>query len=510
MNYYIKLILMAASAVGLIFTSSSCNKDFLDKNPLSAISGSTFWNTQADVDMALVGVYRSLQNNPFYGFRKPFLDGYSDNAYDRHNYGSFQNMQIGIVNATSVSTGLYNQPYSGIASCNYFLENVGRVTSIPQADRERYEADARFLRALYYFDLVREFGGVVLYKTGPKTAEEAKIKQSTREEVLAFVNEDLDYAISKLPATAYSGRAVKASAQLLKARVKMFEQKWTEAATLSNEIISSNTFSVFQGGYDKLFITPTQINNPEIIFSTKYLAPNNPQQGEGMLVEIGWYGSIGPYKNLVDEYEMKNGLLITEAGSGYDPNNPYKDRDPRLLMTILTPANPFINPNGTTFQISDPLVTGFSMRKYMDVSKLPFDRSKIVITDMHVVHMRYAEVLLTFAESKNEADGPGPSVYAALNAIRTRTSVNLPPVDEVKYSSKEAVRQFIRHERRIEQALEGHRYFDLKRWGIAAEKFSALKNPANIPLLFGEKNNVLPFPQSELDRNKNLVQNPGY
>ncbi|WP_420151374.1 RagB/SusD family nutrient uptake outer membrane protein [Spirosoma sp.] len=493
----------------LLVTISSCQRDFLDKNPLNAISGATFWKTESDVNMALVGVYRTLQN-AVYGHRKPFLDAYSDNAYDRHSYFGFNVATQGVINSSNVNTGLYNQPYQGIAACNYFLENINGVTAVSQTLRDTYSAEIRFLRAMYYFDLVQLFGGVVVYKTGPKTAEEAKIKQSTRDEVLAFVLEDVDYAISKLPATAYSGHAVKASAQMLKARVRLFQQNWAEAATLTNEIINSKLFSIYQGGYANLFLNNTQQNNPEIIFSTKYLSPNNPQGNEGMLVEISWYGAINPYQNLVDEYEMANGKMINDPGSGYSAATPYVNRDPRLSLTIELPGQPLKNPDGSNFAHTDPLLTGFAQKKYMDLSKLPFDRTKIPVTDMNVVHMRYAEVLLAYAEAKNEATGPDASIYAALNAIRTRTGVGLPPVDEARYNAKETLREFIRHERRVELALEGHRYFDLKRWNIMAAKLSAIKNPAGQSLVFGEKNNVLPFPQSELDRNKSLVQNAGY
>ena len=509
MNFRHKYIISALLATLVLGSTSSCDDKFLDKNPLHAISGETFWKTQADVDMALAGVYRRLQSNIF-GPRKPYLDTYSDNALDRHGYFNFNNATIGVINASNINTALYNEPYAGIAATNYFLENVGTVSAVPEATKDLYVAEVRFLRAMFYFELVQFFGDVVLYKTSPKTAEDAKIAKSPKTEVLAFVLEDLDYAISKLPATAYAGHAVKASAQMLKARVSLYQQNWADAVELTSAIMSTNTFSIYQQGYNNLFLQSTQQGNPEIIFSTKYLAPNNPQGNEGMLVEIGWYGGIQPYQNLVDEYEMANGKKITDAASGYDPANPYAKRDPRLKMTVLVPGDPFINPDGSTFLTTDPVLTGFLQRKYMDTSKLPWDRSKITVTDMNVVHMRYAEVLLAYAEAKNELSGPDATIYEALNKIRSRAGVNLPAVDQTLYNSKETLREFIRHERRVELAMEGHRYFDLKRWGIMSAKLSAVKNPAGVTLSFGEQNNVLPFPQAEIDRNKSLVQNSGY
>jgi len=509
MKFKNKYIASALLAIMVLTTHTSCDKDFLDKNPLNAISGPTFWKTETDVQMSLTAVYRTLQNN-FYGARKPFLDSYSDNALDRHTFFGFGNYTIGVINPSNINAALYNVPYSGIAQCNYFLDNIDGVAAVSQASKDNYKAEVRFIRAMYYFDLVQFFGDVVVYKTAPKTAEEAKIAKTPKAEVLAFVVEELDFAISKLPATAYSGRAVKAAAQMVKARVRMYQQNWADAAAITKDIIDSGKFSIYQGGYANLFLTTTQQNNPEIIFSTKFLAPNNPQGGEGMLVELGWYGAIAPYRNLVDDYEMANGKPITEAGSGYDAANPYENRDPRLKMTILVPGDSYKNPDGSTFAVTDPLLTGFNQKKYMDTSKLPWDRSKITVTDMNVVHTRYAEVLLAYAEAKDEVSGPDATIYDAIDKVRTRTGVNLPPMDRTKYNSKDLLRAYIRHERRIELALEGHRYFDLKRWGVMAAKLSALKNPAGVTLSFGEKNNVLPFPQNELDRNKSLVQNAGY
>jgi hypothetical protein len=504
-----KLLTKAFISIMVLMAFTSCNKDFLDKNPLDAISGATFWKTEADVQMSLTAVYRTLQNN-IYGARKPFLDSYSDNAIDRHTFFGFQAYTIGVINASNINSSLYNVPYSGIAQCNYFLDNINAVASVSQANKDKFIAEVRMIRAMYYFDLVQFFGDVVVYKNAPKTAEEAKIAKTPKDDVLKFVVEDLDFAISKLPSTAYKGSAVKASAQMIKARVRLYQKNWADAMEITKDIINSGNFSIYQGGYNNLFLTTTQQNNPEIIFSTKFLAPNNPQGGEGMLVELGWYGAIQPLQNLVNEYEMTNGKKINENDSGFDASNPYNNRDPRLRMTILVPIDSYKNPDGSTFNTSDPIITGFNQKKYMDVSKLPWDRSKIVVTDMNVVHIRFAEVLLAYAEAKNEVSEPDATVYDAIDRVRARTGVNLPAIDRTKYATKDLMREFIRHERRVELALEGHRYFDLKRWGIMAQTLAVIKNPAGQNLSFGEKNNVLPFPQNELDRNKSLVQNKDY
>lgn len=487
---------------------TACQKDFLDKNPTTAISAEAFWKSDADVQLALTGVYKRLQNG-FLGHRKLWLDTYSDNALDRHSFYGFGNLTQGIVNSSNVPTAFYDIPYQGIAGCNYFLDNVDKAPTA-EASKTIYKAEVRFLRAMFYFELEQAFGGVILYKSVPASVEAAKIKQSTKEEVLMFVHDELDFAIANLPDVAYNGHAVKGSAQALQAKVYLAEQNWPKAVEFANAVITGGKYQIYQGGYSNLFLSATQQSNPEIIFSTKYLSPNNPQGNEGVLVEVAWYGSIAPYQNLVDEYEMTNGKMIAETGSGYNAANPYANRDPRLKFTIKVPTEKYINPDGSEFKETDPLLTTYVQKKYIDLSKLPFDRTKIPVTDQNIIHLRYADVLLMYAEAKNEVSGPDLTIYDALDAIRTRKSVEMPRVDQTVYNTKDKLRDFILHERRIELALEGQRYYDLKRRNLTDTKLTPLKNPAGVPLKFGEKNNVLPFPQGELDKNKQLQQNPLY
>jgi len=496
---FINILMGCVLIAGVI---SSCKKDFLDTNPLDAVSSQTFWKSDDDVQQALTGVYSKLQSG-FYSDTKVFLDAYSDNAYDRFSYFSFDVYTQGVINSTNVNGTFYNTPYQIIAACNYFLDNVGKAPISATAINE-YSAEVKFIRAMCYFDLVQCYGGVVVYKTTPASVAAAKIPQSSASDVLAFVNSDLDFAIANLPATAYTGHAVQASALAEKARVAMFQKDWPTAVTLTKQIMNSGLFSIYSN-YAGLFITSTQQNNPEIIFSTKYLGPNNPNNFD---LYLGNYAALAPYGNLVNEYEMKNGKMITDPASGYDPANPYVNRDPRLGFTIQVPGDLFIDPDGTTFQHSDPLLTGFAPKKYVDLSHLPFSNAQL--SDQNVIHTRYADVLLMYAEAENEVSGPDASIYSALNQIRQRPTVNMPPVDQTTYGTQSTLRDFIRHERRIEMALEGERYYDLKRWNLMEDKLSLMKNPGGIQLKFGEQNNVLPFSQTELTANPQLKQNAGY
>jgi hypothetical protein len=497
---------------------SSCKKDLLDRNPMDSVSSQVFWASEADVQTGLAGVYSRLQQN-FLGYERVYLDGLTDNAYldpGNGNQSNMTNMTTG-----SISPGLggamvnmYSTPYRAIASANYFLDNVDKAP-LTDAKKNTYKAEVRFIRALSYFDLVQTFGGVVIYRNFPATLESAKLAKSSVQEVYAFIEEDLDFAIANLPDEKYNGHAVKGSAQGIKARVMITQKKWAEAVALTQAIMTSGKFGL-SNNYAALFKTSGQANaavNTEIMFSTQYLAPTNVHRtspgAAGMDIELGWWSLMQPYKNLVDDYEMTDGKSITESPL-YDPANPYANRDPRLDLTVKLPGEVWKNSSGVTWAGSYQSYTGFLMEKYVDLSRAPFAAATATSSDQDMIHLRYADVLLMYAEAKNEVSGPDATIYAALNLVRGRTGINMPAVDQARYDTKDELREFIRHERRIELALEGQRYNDLKRWNIAHIKLPTLQTPSGTPLVFDVKNYVLPFPQSELDNNPNLVQNTGY
>jgi hypothetical protein len=308
---------------------------------------------------------------------------------------------------------------------------------------------------------------------------------------------------------------VRGSAQALKARVLITQEKWAEAVPLLQQIMTSGKFAL-SNNYAGLFLRGGQSSaavNTEIIFSTQYLAPANVQRtspiGSGMNIEIGWWSLLQPYKDLADEYEMKDGKPASESPL-YDPANPYANRDPRLDLSMKLPGEKWMNTSGVEWTGSYVSATGFLMEKYVDLAQAPFTANTAALTDQDYIHLRYADVLLMYAEAKNEVSGPDATVYSALNLVRGRTGINMPAVDQAKYNTKEKLRDYIRHERRVELALEGQRYFDIKRWMIAHIKLPTMKHPSGAPLVFEMKHYQLPFPQSEIDNNPQLVQNDNY
>jgi len=493
---------------------TSC-EDFLERNPTDAISSGTFWNTDADAQMALAGCYNILYPFTPLSWGRSYLDCIVDGGYAQWGFINWNvhTICIGILNPTSggLPANVFNYYYKGIANTNYFLDNIDKVKSIDANNKNIYKGEVKFLRALVYFDLVNFFGDVILYKKSLTTPEEGKIAQSPKEEVLDFIKEDLDFAIANLPNTAYSGHAVKGSAMALKIRVLLYEEKWAEAVILSKQIMDEGKFSL-ASNYEGLFLATGQPNNPEIMFSTVYHGPDLSQMtchssngNRATNIEFGWGSHVCPYWDLVDAYECIDGKSITESPL-YDSTQPWLNRDPRLKYTIRMPN--VIWPAGEP--AGAPSQTGINMQKYVDLTQAPFSYSRGSTYDQDYVHIRYAEVLLMYAEAKNEASGPDASIYDALDKVRGRTGVNMPQVDKEKYNSKELLRDYIRHERRIEFALEGQRYFDLKRWKIADIVVPKLKTPGGVPLVFEKKNYLLPFPQSEIDINSKLKQNPGY
>lgn len=503
-----------ATAIMMI-SAVSCKKGFLDRNPLDSPSSGTFWTSENDVQTALAGVYSRLQSN-FLGYQRVYLEGLSDNAYADPANPILGNLSIlttgGMTSAAGALSNFYSTPHRQITSANYFLDNVDKA-AISEASKAVLKAEVRFLRALAYFDLVQNFGDVIVYDHFFSTIEGAKIAKSPRDQVYAFINEDLDFAIANLPDIAYKGHAVKGSAQGIKARVLLTQQRFADAVPILQQIISSGKFGL-SNDYAALFKTSGQATsavNKEIMFSTQYLAPDNIQRNlQGMDLELGSYSQLQPYNDLVNEYEMKDGKPANQSPL-YDPANPYANRDPRLDLTVKLPNEVWKSPSGDEWTPTTASSTGFVMEKYVDLSRAPFNPSKTsVLTDQDYIHLRYADVLLMYAEAKNEVSGPDASVFDALDQVRQRPGIDMPKVDQAIYNTKEKLRDFIRHERRIELALEGHRYNDLKRWNIAHLKLPTLKTPAGTSYVFEEKNYVFPFPQSELDNNPNLVQNTGY
>lgn len=477
-------------------------EDFLEKYPTDQATSEIFWKSETDAKAALMGVYSNLYLEPFgTQFR---LEVLTDNS------GSFPALelefnQITRGEVTPVTggpvTSWYQNMYTGIASCNFFLDNIDNVKTIDGALKNQYVAEVKFLRAWFYFLLQQTYGGVIIYQTTP-TVEGSKIEQSTSEEVVNFILKDLDDAIPNLPNSKYSGRIVKNTAYAFKAKVLLHTKKWKEAAEEANKVIASGLSSLYPS-YRDLFLSGAQKSNPdEILFSTVYAHPNRWHRGGNDHLA---YNPSTPRKELFNAYLCIDGLPTNESPL-FNPENPSLNRDPRCLQTINPTNKRVVGGKEYTYSLQSTS-SGMIWNKFVE-DNMAYQQYNVDLDDYDIIHLRYADVLLMYAEAKNEESGPDQSVYDAINKVRARSK--MPAV--ALGLSKNEMRETIRLERRIELAGEGHRWFDLKRWGIANEMLINVNEPGSGKgtLKMLPHQYIWPIPQTDIDLNPNLKQNPGY
>lgn len=498
---------------------TSCKKDVLDQNSQGQLSSDLFWQTESDANSGLAACYAFLKSGgDWYGttvYYPAGWDALSDDAYTQYDYGSANSTSFNgpTPNSGGYVRGVYTVNYRAIAALNIFFANIDRPV-MDETNRAKLKAEAHFLRAFYYFQLASLYGNVILVDKPLTDSYKEPRAKSTKADVLKFVNAELDQAITGLPDVAYTdGHVVKGTAQSLKAKVLLYDKKYTEAAAAAKQIIDGGKFSL-SSSYKGLFYKPDQTNNPEVMFSVMNLPPNSyPDPGVDLFG--GVWQSTQPTQNLVSEYDCSDGLPTTSSPL-YDATKPYDNRDPRLRMSIYVPGDgaaqgwnlydgktsfvPFSGVNTTGFNLKKGLDPAVSNPSYSTQSKQDY------------VLMRYAEVLLNYAEAVNEASGPTAEVYTAINAVRNRADVKMPPL--ATGLSQSDMREKIRHERRVEFALEGQRYYDLRRWGIAVQKINGFAIvPGNNNLnkkIYRANYDLWPLPQFDIDTNPALVQNPGY
>lgn len=530
----------------LILSFTPGCKKILDQKPLDAISDLTLWTDQELVKTYTGNFYAQLTS----GFTAyPWLIGSitDDGAVPDPNSFARRFSNPTFTASNSPMNTLWTSRYQYIRRANEFLQKIDAVPGDASLNK-RMKAEICFLRAYYYFDLVQYFGAVSIITQAQTPDENLFLPRNTLAECYTFITQELASAATDLPTTyplTDIGRITKQAAWALKSRVELYEKDWKNAAISAKLVMDLGANSLLTS-YDQVFSVANK-NNAEILLSVQH---NNKFNERGHLYDKNvfspWYGGSGnncPTQNLVDAYEMKaTGLPINNPSSGYDPANPYTGRDPRFYATILYDGASFKNrkmqmftggedvtaggPNGvSTNSIS---TTGYYLKKFTDESYNPFGDPN-ARSSQNWVLLRYAEVLLNYAEAQNEMAGPDATVYVAVNAIRTRATMPELPAG----LSQSQMRDAIRHERRIELAFEDHRYWDVKRWALATTLFTSTTNPlkkgaitrepvtgaktyaySNITgddRVFHDKDYLFPIPQAEMDKPGNkLIQNIGW
>ena len=509
----------------------SCKKGFLDRQPLDQYSETSLWTSANDANTALNGCYSGFEDGTWI-FYMPCASDDAFSAFPGEGFNEYGNMVLLTPNHTPNNKWNFNT----IQKCNWFLANIDK-TPMDNDLKKRMKGEARFLRAYKYFIMSQLYGDVPLVTGNLSTQEADTVSRTPKDQVVQFVLDELGAVAADLPdsyAGSDVGRITSGAAWALKARTELYNGKYQDCVNSCNNIMGK--YSLFPS-YTDLFRIQNE-HNSEIILDIEYIENDAPltslgrnalhfQGGGGG----GWY-SIDPSQSLVDAYEMSNGKTIDDPSSGYDPDQPYQNRDPRLSATVVVPGSlvdgVYFNPlePGTLDYLLRHNFTGYASRKY--VSHLS-DFDDMWNVGLNIPLIRYAEVLLTYAEAKIELNQIDNSVYAAIDQVRNRAG--MPDVDQTLYNSQAKMRELIRRERRVELAMEGLRWFDVQRWKIGDQAMSGplygsrlgTVDPSNGHLTLSNdrilsdqrtfdpaKNYLWPVPQPEIDINKNIKQNPGY
>jgi starch-binding outer membrane protein, SusD/RagB family len=495
--------------IGFLFLLSmlctSCDDSFLDTVPTNTYNEANWWQNEAQVTSSLNGVYNSLNNGIMGHSGYLATETVTPNILGGINFGP--PLDVGQHNAGNMDWFLlhWQLNYQGIGRANNLLDNIDRV-EMNNDLKERYKGEARFLRALFYSRLVNFYGGVPLILESPSRDLHGRLPRNTREEVVNQILTDLDFASSVLPPS-YSandvGRATQGAALSLKARVLLYESRWAETAAAAKAVIDLNEYELFPD-YRGLFL-PANENNEEVIFDVQYTAPFRTHGMDNILdVQIG----SSPTPDLVNSYLMTDGLPSDESPL-YNPSQPYENRDPRLLQTVVIPGYMW---KGQIADASKYFNTGFGLKKWT-IYEDNVARPEVLPgnSDLNIILIRYADVLLMYAEAQNEANGPDQSVYDALNEIRDRS--DMPDVQTGL--SQDELREVIRHERRIELAAEGLYYYDIRRWRTAEEVMNAIVyniegEPRQTRTFNPARDYLWPIHELILQDNPELEQNPNY
>lgn len=518
MKKNIFLIVFALILVGL----SSCNDNFLNVAPKDQISGDSFFKTQDDATQALVGVYNTLiQNNDYTMIQKVLAHNtWTDDATNVWQGSDYNNIAAGSFGPeTSFFENNWTQLYFNIRRTNVFLNNIGQVQMDANL-KKTYIAEVKFFRAYYYHQLVMLFGGVPIIDKA-LTLSDLKIPRNKRTEVVDSILSDLNAAIPDLQTIpAAPGRITSGAALALKSRVLLYEYRFQEAADAAQLVMAQSQYGLYTSdgiqSYINLFAQSKE-NNKEVIFDVQFTNQSgygSPEQLWLNASSLGGWAALNPLQGLVDEFEDTLGNLISSS-TIYNPAIPFIKRDPRLEMSIIHSGSTVVDYTGTSHTINTlsgtdaNTPTGYLPRKGAD----PQSYIPNLVSGKNYILIRYAEVLLNYAEAKNEASGPDATIYDAINSIRNRVGMpNLP-----SGLSKADMRDRIRHERRVELCLEGQRFFDIKRWGIAQKVmngpiYGVGNNLIQNRTFDASKNYLFPIPQTEIDlTGKDIIlQNPGY
>ncbi|NTS42578.1 RagB/SusD family nutrient uptake outer membrane protein [Flavisolibacter sp. BT320] len=527
------------------FAITGCKK--MDLTPTDRFTELNFWESGENINNALNNVYNRMYSSQLFFYNEAL----SDNAYTR--------LGISAGFPDAISSGSFTPTlarflsewdyyYTGIKAANIFLDNVDNNKTMDAQLKERMKAEVRFVRAFHYFKLTNWWGDVPLL-TKDITPDEAKVVARTpKADVVKFITDELDAVAAVLPTnTQYQaadrGRITKGAAKALKVRVLLYQgNRMAEVVAICEELMnnqSANGSYSLVSKYEDVF-SPANEYNSEVMLDLQYV-PNLRTWGEHIdfvPLSAGARGNnMAPTQELVNSYVMLNGKKINEAGSGYDEAAPYANRDPRLAATVVYHGSTFRNANGSNQTIyirpgSDPdpaakdeykasgqgTATGYYWKKYYDPTAVAGFNS-----GLNLILIRYAEVLLMYAEAKQALGQMNEEVWnKTIRPLRARAGFTDPAA--LSFPSTGDLTEIVRNERRTEFAMESLRIDDIRRWKIAENVLNGWVHGAK----FGDpsvdngylrvqlrtfdpsRHYLWPVPAAEIGKNSNISQNPNY
>ena len=555
----------------LMVAVAGCKK--LDLKPKNQYTDENFWQVDANVYNALNTCYSQQISGGYSGSSSAaqayfYNEALSDNAYCPLdvNVGTPTAISSGddanfnpAINRVKYEWGSY---YTNIRSCNLFLENVDKNTTLGSALIARLKGEARYLRAHAYLRLTNLFGDVPLI-TKIQTPEEAKVTAKTaKADVVAFILSELDAAAAVLPNrdnqdATDKGRITIGAAKALKARTLLYNARWADCVAVCEDLMNNpsvnGTYSLVPS-FPAVFSTNNKYNS-EVIADLGYSKPNRTWGDWG---DFGPFytgpGAVGasnsnlvPTQDLVESYLTLDGKAITDNGSGYDSDNEYVNRDPRLTYTVVYDNYPWVNQLGATYTvrtkpgsipIPDPknpppdiknlygtgsaTSSGYYWRKYFDPTVNDgFNYGE------NIIIQRWAEVLLMEAEAKTMLGQMDAGVWdRTIKPLRARAGFTNPAALNFPGNTSMSMIDQVRNERRSELALESLRYDDIKRWKIAEVVLNHPTGDEVRGAKFGNNNTTYirlvvrrfnpakhylwPIPTETIQTDPNITQNPGW
>jgi hypothetical protein len=524
-----------------IFMLAGCVE--LDVVPTNKYTDETYWSSQKNAASLLNMAYRQM-NSPAWVFRDERL---SDNLYNGYGNDDARVTSNGLANS---STGMFNSVwtdvYAGIKTTHTFLANVDRVPGMDEALRDRMKAEARFIRAFLYFQATNWFGDVPFFTEDIDLPTASVISPTSQATIVAWIHDELDQIAEILPSRSeYSesdrGRITSGAALAFNARVALNFNDWQKVKECTEKLINDSqygTYALFPN-YQELFFRANQYNQ-EIILDIQYVTDLRTWNELSTYVPFSLPGvqyiQACPTQDLVDTYLMKDGSKWNESKGAYE------DRDPRLDMTIVRQGSKIkpkdaaeytvnVDPNGpnaTNDRINkqNGTQTGYFYKKYYDPDPAAWTGGISWNCNINFVTIRYADVLLMYAEAMNELDQMNAAAWdKTIKALRQRAGFDETALAmDFPGSGKEALRQIIRDERRVELALEGLRIYDIRRWKIAETVLNQPRRGAKFNLNNGNleyftygnnsfnanRDYLWPIPRQQWTINQNLGQNSGY